>query len=483
MPVSTRFRDMLRRIVPPWLSDRPGEEPFDAPAVVGPETDPEPTIWAPPATGLVSYYHADDMATASATPGAQQHWVPRLGDNSGNLHHVQSGANINSPEYDATAFDGEGALHFTASKGAYLQVPTGESANWTFLHDGTGCTVVALVKPTDAAVVGTVVNTTGSSTSRGRWIQHDGINGRFVARVRNASVEILALASANGSAPVGSTHIVAFSYVDGASPEAVLRINGVEVATGDPSASPSLLAPAFGGLALGRLQAAGLNFLNGYIRSVLTYSRALSLPEFEDIEANFRDLQTRRPLRSIWTIGDSITNGTYQQYLWLRHLDTTLCRIDFLGSVLAGEVSLFTDRQHNGHSAHTIQSIQTVTTGIDIGGTPTDIVIIAGTNNVLSDFTATVDAYAALVAAKQAQFPTVPPERFFLASIPRRIDTAPNQAWVATFRDLQQTWIQANGFTWWDADVLNDAQLPDGVHPDAAGRQFLADKLATVMGF
>lgn len=450
-------------------------------------------------SGIYSYYHADDAYWAPTTPGAQAFYVPRLQDDSGNVRQINSGNNAGAPVLNTSTMTGLNSLFFDSAKLANIQVPTAQASQWTFLHDGTGCTVIAYVQPASGNAECTICNTTGTAFSQGISIYHDGVNDKFIAVVRKAGgTLILTLAGANGSAPKNVPYTVVFTYSESVAPKAhliVISASGTRVDTsGNTSSAPSALAPAFGGLCLGRYQAANIFFLNGYIRWLLTYNRILTTQEIIDITTNPQLLSSPRAKRQMLTVGDSMTAADlYQLQMWLRSLASTtrFDRINWLGGELAGEIALFTDRQHSGYVANNIAQITTHITGQVLDFPPTDVYVMASTNDasaadpVVSDVTKA--QYGTLIDTIQSQYPGA---TVHCARLPRRLDNATKGQWVENYATwLQNTFVPARValgqlVDYRNGDVDNNAQISgDGVHPTNAGYAAIGDHFATADGY
>lgn len=431
--------------------------------------------WTPIESGLKGYYNALDMQTAVTIPGVQQNFVPRLGDDSGNGRDLNSINNAQSPNFDTTT---QGII-FPESKSALLvDTATGAADYWKFLHDGTGCTIAFNAFPTGTTAKNLAVSSTNSATGTGTNIWHDGVAQKWVAEVRNATVQILQL-TATGTFPINQRYSVIFTFVGNTGQ---LWVNGILVATG--TISNPVNTAAVNGLALGRFQGANLSWFKGSILAWLFYNRVLADYEIVSTSNNLRNVKSPRPIRRLWVGGDSLTSqALWQNQVWIRHLASTEMQIDFIGTRLAGEISLFVDRQNNALSGFSINGLKTDTNGIVFtDGEPTDILFMIGTNNTGQDFNTVMSQYDSLVQQYMTQHP-VPKSRMWLMRPPRRIDSVPAHDWIEAYSVLVENYANTNDYQFIDSDVNSDAEMdPDGIHLTTAGQTTIGNKVADALG-
>lgn len=440
-----------------------------------------PPAWAPSdISGLMNFYHADDVDYAPSTPGAQAGYVARLPDNASSRRHLGAASNATSAIFVNDFMGaGQGAVTFPSAQTTrlfdiYNPDTAAGNAFAKFLHDGSGMTVVMYCKPTDPAVRNVALSTTVSTSGAGINIQHNGTSDRWEFEIRNASAAIATLTS-TGHAE-GSNYVVSATYSEAASPKATLRVNGVQAASSGTSAAPSSLANSY--LCMGRISGALTPFIGG-IRVMLIYNRVLSPSELATVESNIAALATPRVKRRIWTVGDSITAAVlWQQQVYLRSLNSNE-RIDWLGTQLAGDISLFIDRQHDGYPANTIQQITTHIDGAALGATPTDVFVLAGTNNAGGDITATVNLYDTLVQTIRTQKSN---PAIWVCRPPRRLDA--QATWTENYAAALVTYAASNGFHYVATDVASNAEIQgDLIHPTTTGYQTMGNVVANALGY
>lgn len=446
---------------------------------IGPSRRRGSSVWAPSTSGQMFFMHADDMSAAAAIPGGQAAFVPQIPDNSANLRTLMAASNTTTPLYSATGLSSLGALTFPTAQTARPYDQAGDAITyWKRLHDGTGLTILAHVRAVGTGTKHVVLSSTNSTTGAGIVLYHDGTNGKWCFELRNASTAILSLAGANGSSPTGANYVVAVTYIEGASPECVLRVNGVQVASGNTTGTPA--ATTNDVLCLGRYKAT-TSYWEGGIRSVAIYSRVMGAAELAEHETNIATLTSARPVRRIWTVGDSITAVTlWQQQFWKRSLLKSAMQVDFLGTRLSGDIAGFCERQMNAVVGYTIAQLITETNGTVLGAEPTDICVMIGTNNAGADLTATMASYDTLIQQLKTQHPT---SRIWILRSPRNLSTGAKTTWTVSYTALLVSYAAANNCTYVDCDVNLDAEISgDGIHPVAAGYVVIGDKVATAFG-
>lgn len=421
-------------------------------------------------SGLVGYYHADDYAA--------QPFSSRLADNSGSGKVLSTTGSASSPTYAANQVGGRAGLSLDSTGNKRLKWSS--VSDGRFLHDGTGCTVVTISKPTLTSAQNSLLDTS-NTTGIGFMLAHDGTNDRWQAIVRNGGGAILTLNGANGTSPEGSPYFTAFRYQEGLSPEAVLTVDAVDVATGSTSGAPSTGVDPVGALALSMTTSATSRHFGGYVHAVLIFNRYLSDAEIALLRANAYLLTSRRVLRRVWTIGDSMTAWTYQKNLWVRAHASSGKMIELLGTLNGGATESYSDLSHNGHTGQRLDQILTSVTGASLGATPDDILVMGGANDVTAGASeATIEArWDALIDYLRATYPAA---RVWLGRLPRRLDA--EAADTATFAAFIPTYAAANGLDYVDTDVNADGEISvDNIHPSTAGYDVIGGKWATALGF
>lgn len=150
------------------------------------------------------------------------------------------------------------------------------AADHKYLHDGTGCTIVARHKVTDTADTYHALVDTGnwSGANSGVTVAHDCSNGSLWFSILVAGTG-LDINSAAATCPNSAWNTSICTFKDGASPEAEMFINGTSRGTG--SVTPSSANPA-GALTIGARIGAG-NALGGQLGDIATFTRVLDANE------------------------------------------------------------------------------------------------------------------------------------------------------------------------------------------------------------
>lgn len=158
--------------------------------------------------------------------------------------------------------------------------------DWTFLHDGTGCTYLAFVRPTNNGNSGVIIDTGPWGVSdRGLGIWYDGTNQQFNLFLSNGTSLIINANTGVGSYPRNVGHILCFQYDEAASPKYSLFIDNAvtPVLSGSPTGAPSGGDPV-GPLFVGAHTAGHATYLTGYLgvqafltRSITSVERGTAL--------------------------------------------------------------------------------------------------------------------------------------------------------------------------------------------------------------
>jgi hypothetical protein len=178
---------------------------------------------------------------------------------------TQPGAATLKPTFIASCTNGKPCVRFDG--GDFLRATT--VANYAFLHDGTGATIISVVK-TSASAVGTIVATAnGAAAARG--VGHR-INTTFRASYFMSDGAALQV-NANGANNTVSTaffNVMTSSLVSAAT-DLTLSVDGVSVATATGAAFSA--GAATSALTVGATSANNVN-LTGDVLQVLIYAGA-----------------------------------------------------------------------------------------------------------------------------------------------------------------------------------------------------------------
>jgi lysophospholipase L1-like esterase len=204
---------------------------------------------------------------------------------------------------------------------------------------------------------------------------------------------------------------------------------------------------------------------------------------------------------SIWTIGDSITEGVNNGYRNRLFTELTLAgyALDFVGSLVHPypEVETCPDADHDGHAGYTIGGIHDeVTTWYASTGSPDVALLMAGTNDlawwvasgtqmddVAAQLVALTDEVLALDPELVVVVSTIPP----MASMAVPVDEIDRAELVVGYNAALLEQLEAHpefGTRLWHADVngaLQVADLYDGVHPTRAAHDQVADAWLAVL--
>lgn len=112
----------------------------------------------------------------------------------------------------------------------------GVAADWSVLHDGTGCTIWGDIQCNDAAEVDSIFGTAWVPTQRGVKFQYDGPNEELVLYIYNATANALhEVRSGVGSLPVGTRarFAIDWCYDDPSNADVRMYLNGALVYSAD----------------------------------------------------------------------------------------------------------------------------------------------------------------------------------------------------------------------------------------------------------
>ena len=235
-------------------------------------------------TNLYAWYDAGvDVDTAAATPAADGETVEFWLDQSGDGYDLTQATAGNRPTFTtSSAYTGLPEVTFNGSNN-YL-VSSDLASIWNFLHDGTGCTIVMVIRPASGYFILDTGN--ASALNSGITIDWQSPDDIRVRMYNGTGTELFAFTTTSGVVP-SSGAIVTLRHGSTATPNAVLRVNGIEVANSGYTGSPSASDPA-GTLRLGTRQSGDLHYGGGMLEFVF-YNKALSDTDMYAIETYIRD--------------------------------------------------------------------------------------------------------------------------------------------------------------------------------------------------
>jgi hypothetical protein len=203
--------------------------------------------------------------------------VAQWTDQSGKGRHATQATGASQPSYTAIT-SAYGYVQGNGSQGLFVP-----SSGLEFLHSGAGATVVAIFEQSGTEGYYVCGNQVGSGANLGFSITRRVSPSARVA-VGNGSAAVSQPDVAIGAD--GAYHKVVWTYRSGVDPDAVVRSDGVQIATSAEAATPSASTPAptFG------VCSGGTNTTfasTSKIRAIVAYSSVLSAGAISTIEALF----------------------------------------------------------------------------------------------------------------------------------------------------------------------------------------------------
>lgn len=252
------------------------------------------TLTSTPASNYISFQllAADSVAANTCSTSVvaynarcTQDRVAQSSDRSTAAKHLVQATAANQPQWVAShaSLLGRPVLQFDDTDD-FLAAST--AADWTFLHDGTGCTMLIALRPTDSGTDGAMLATGGhAGTVRGTLLSYDGASQRVQYFLADGAAFIVAVSSAGNSVLRGVPHVISARYSESATPKYSVRCDGVEVLSGSPTAAPSASAPA-AALRVGA-RTDGATPLGGQVSQVAVFSRYLDTDTLLRVEQSF----------------------------------------------------------------------------------------------------------------------------------------------------------------------------------------------------
>jgi hypothetical protein len=235
---------------------------------------------------LVLWLRADLGITLNS--GNVSAWADQAGADA--AHDVSQGTAGNQPPWVAS----DSAANNRPSvdpDGSSDRLQAASATPWRHLHDGTGGTLVAVMKATGAGDNQYTVSSWGPTTNDpGFSLAYFGtVTDYWRITVRDGSGQTAISANTGDNTVVdGSVNVVAYRYQEGRSPnEYDLRLDGVEKAAGS-----SAVAPSSGDGAALMIGARPLSTPDAFsscpVLELLTFSRGLTDAELTKLEAYLR---------------------------------------------------------------------------------------------------------------------------------------------------------------------------------------------------
>ena len=338
--------------------------------------------------------------------------ISQIGDDTGNgllFTATDSGA---QPAFNATGVGSAGAVEFTS--GDNLQLASAAALNG--LKDEYG--IALYIRGVNTAATQTVLSTylqTGGSQNGLRLI-FQGTSRTFWILEQKAGAIIMNAQSATYSiaAPPADYRVFIRVSRSGGSPHLKMYVNGTSVKTADYSATTFSGNPDQA-LKLAYAPGTGNNFLGGMFRAGMLWGSnpvtgsGLSDDEFAlAVDAALVAAVSQRETRVIVPFGDSITASAagYRRQLMTAVRTGADYHIVYNGTQTAAGNFPLADKRHEGVAGETVAQIETRVAAYTPSGSETDIVLLAGTNSVVSrGASGALSDLASLIATTKSKFP------------------------------------------------------------------------------
>ena len=235
-------------------------------------------------SNLYAWYDAGaGVEEAAASPAANGDPVEYWLDQSIDGYDLSQAVLGNRPTFTSvSSFTNLPEVTFNGSNSSL--VSSDAASTWKFLHDGTGCTLIMVIRPSSGYFILDTGNAaTASSGMTIDWLTPDDIRLRIFNGTGSA---LLSLTTTSGVVPTSGA-IVTIRHGSAHSPNAELRVNGIEILNGNYSGSPSTSDPA-GTLHLGTRVSSDLYWAGGILELVL-YDAILSDSDMNTVETYIRD--------------------------------------------------------------------------------------------------------------------------------------------------------------------------------------------------
>lgn len=423
--------------------------------------------------------------------GADEHaTIPELGDDSGNglvLTASSAGATI---DYSATAVNGGPGM---LGDGTALDLTGATVSDWTFLHSDE-LTIACYVEPTGGLAGQNILRTIAANapSTEGCYLLFDGVNDRFwFLQYKASGTNVLSLAGDASSAAEDAPHVLVIrcsaSGALGAN-DSSMRVDGSEVKTANYSSAVSTSAP---GLAM-RLSGGGtgINSLTGGIANLFLWDRCLTDAEVLSVEARLAGFPSPRARRVVRCLGDSITQNaaTYRRKLQMRAARTSNLRLEMVGDETPSINFPGADGDHDGVSGELLSQIEARVAGF-AGESPTDVVLIGGTNNISTQTASQIATeLTSCISAIQTEHPSA---NIWVCSIPYGDGTSPDYTAagkagdynalipaICTTAGVNHVDIHAGSYAW-----VPGTDAADGIgHPTPDGGDAMGNTLAVAWG-
>lgn len=233
----------------------------------------------PDAANLRVFLDGDDIDGAANTTltngSAFASWL-----NKGTLGGTFAQATgANQPLFFASLLNGHGGAKFDGSNDRLVSSLTASA--FTFLHDGSGCTVYVVVRTSTSAVQTIMATRTAAGASRGLMVGTNTL-ARPQVVVSDGATTVATVTGASSSLPSGQFSIFATRLALAGSPDLRVNVNAGSVGSVDATGF-SASAPA-ATLGIGSNATPG-SFFNGDVLAVMTYAADHDTTTFDAVRA------------------------------------------------------------------------------------------------------------------------------------------------------------------------------------------------------
>jgi len=409
--------------------------------------------------------------------------------NSFHLKEATNGLTYQGPNGgDADVPGGKGRLVADGVNDVLIETTV---ANWKFLHNGGGGTLIVVCKTTNE-VNAVIADTTNALTGIGFYLANDDAStaeGRATLAIRNASGNIL-VAQANLTAnvfPVAAWHSIEGNWITGNNGE--VWVDGCKVASTAASGSAST-ADSAEALNIGK---SGATFYANSYAGIFAYNKVLTVAERRKIMA-YIGIRYAIPVFNIACLGDSITSLGISSSAWSTKL------VNLLGPLWSTTNKGVSGAVVNDAAGTDIYNDQWLHTTNGVKSQRYNWVTVLGGINDIRNYT---DSAATIFARLKTMLDEIVAEtdmRMLLCSILPWKDTTVGTGWTATkqattlaYNELIRQYVIDNSSRVFFIDMYTLMGSPndsarmrteydnDNLHPNQLGSDVMATAFADAL--
>lgn len=411
--------------------------------------------------------------------------VTEWGDDSGNGRVMSAASFSTDPSFSATAINGSepGVVYSTHETKDLVSA----ASDWNFTASGE-MGFVGRLRLASATNTQIIFSTRNGGFNSGTALVHDGgASNRLILYEVNGSAASLTLsATPIGTPPVDPVNFAISISRSTFSPHARIYINGTQIATANYVAANGNVASK--AMQLGYGGDVGANHFNGAIEYLNFYNRPLTPTEVADYHA-LGAPTSQRTVRVVRCIGDSITANasTYRRKLMMRFKRTSNQLLVYQGSQTPAGNYPLADQRHDGVAGNTLAQM-TARVSPYSGTTPTDVVLMGGTNNMGGSVASALTDMETFIDAVKAEHPSA---TVWVLAIPYGDGTTASLTLAGnagTYNAALPALCASKGVNFVDIHSGAYAWVPatdasDGTgHPTPAGGDAMGNTLAVAMG-